>query len=568
MKKENIKGITLISLIITIIVLLILASVATYSGVNVIKQTYFTRFEAELKVMQTEVNDLYEKYNNEGSITINGTTYKGNEIANIGKDINTVKKQADIVFTNDASGITDSTGYRYFDEDTIKALKIDKVDGEFFVNIAKRSVISYDGIKYENKMYYTLDQTPNGLYNIEYNNKNTTKPTFDANYEKIEDNKYKVTISNVKYDKGYVDKWQLKYKYDDDSTINDFLTTEDSSFVVDKKGTYEIYLQNGDIKSEIKKIYVGLKVGDTVTYTPSGTYNWQAEYFSEDKTIGTDDVVLDSSKDDFKITTWKVLDIDKTTKKVMLVPISPTKGQVVLEGFQGYNNCVYLLNEACSKLYGDSSKGIEARSINIEDIESKMTDEALKEVHTYTDNYQYIPYNTQIPEPVEHYLKYPSIYAQEKLSVINGKKNENGLGLSEQPNLIKRTGISAIGDRVESGYARAYDGIQPYNTSWEKDNNFMKTAFKDNEDYKINYYDLLIPQGDQKIYRIASRCVLIKWDYEDIWYCVREMYNGEMHVHPLHDTGGVFSSAERAIFPIVTLNADLIVSNGENYIVK
>ena len=40
--------------------------------------------------MQTEVNDLYEKYNSEGSITVSGTTYKGNEIANIGKDINTV----------------------------------------------------------------------------------------------------------------------------------------------------------------------------------------------------------------------------------------------------------------------------------------------------------------------------------------------------------------------------------------------------------------------------------------------------------------------------------------------
>lgn len=566
MKKDNIKGITLISLIITIIILLILASVATYSGVNVIKQTYFTRFEAELKVMQTEVNDLYEKYNSEGSITVNGTTYKGNEIANIGKDINTVKKQAIQVFTNNASGITDMTGYRYFDEDTIKALKIDKVDGEFFVNVAKRSVISYDGMKYENKMYYTLDQTPNGLYNIEYENKNTAKPTFDINQEKIEDNKYKVTISNIKYDNGYVDKWQLKYK-DDDSTINDFSTTEDTSFIVDKKGTYEIYLQNGEIKSDIKKIYVGLKVGDTVTYTPSGTYNWQAEYCSDREEIGKDDVLLDSSKDDFKLTTWKVLDIDKLTKKVMLVPISPTKGQVILEGFQGYNNCVYLLNEACSKLYGDSSKEIEARSINIEDIESRMTDEALKDAHTYTDNYQYIPYNTQMSNPSERSTKYPYIYAQEKLSVINGKKNEKGLGLSEQPNLIKRTGTTATGDKVYGGYATAEESLQPYNTNWEKYNDSMKTAFKDNEDYKVNYYDLLIPQKNETAYMIASRSIRIDSGYR-ILYCERFIMRGEVLSHEMHDTGGVSSLSEREMFPIVTLNADLIVSNGENYIVK
>lgn len=42
-----------------------------------------------------------------------------------------------------------------------------------------------------------------------------------------------------------------------------------------------------------------------------------------------------------------------------------------LQGAQGYNNGVYLLNEACSYLYGNEEKGIKARSINIEDIERK-----------------------------------------------------------------------------------------------------------------------------------------------------------------------------------------------------
>ena len=52
------KGVTLISLVVTIVVLIILASIATYSGVNVIRQSKLDKFTAEMKIMQTEVNNL------------------------------------------------------------------------------------------------------------------------------------------------------------------------------------------------------------------------------------------------------------------------------------------------------------------------------------------------------------------------------------------------------------------------------------------------------------------------------------------------------------------------------
>ena len=44
MKKLNSKGITLVALVITIIVLLILSSIATYSGLNVVKSSKLTVF--------------------------------------------------------------------------------------------------------------------------------------------------------------------------------------------------------------------------------------------------------------------------------------------------------------------------------------------------------------------------------------------------------------------------------------------------------------------------------------------------------------------------------------------
>ena len=58
---KNNSGITLTTLVITIIVLLILATVAVYSGVNVIENTSYTKFVAELKVMHSYVNKWYEE---------------------------------------------------------------------------------------------------------------------------------------------------------------------------------------------------------------------------------------------------------------------------------------------------------------------------------------------------------------------------------------------------------------------------------------------------------------------------------------------------------------------------
>ena len=58
---KNKKGITLIALMITVVVLLILASVATYSGIEAIENSKYTKFKAELKIMQSYINSWYEE---------------------------------------------------------------------------------------------------------------------------------------------------------------------------------------------------------------------------------------------------------------------------------------------------------------------------------------------------------------------------------------------------------------------------------------------------------------------------------------------------------------------------
>ena len=224
---------------VTIAVLIILASIATYSGVNVIKESKLNKFIAEMKIMQTEVNSLYDRYSS-GEVSV----------LEIGKELDS---EANNVFTGSASGITDSSGYKYYDRETIESLGIEGVEEEFYVNIEKRSVISRLGIEYEGEKYYTLAQLPNGLYNVEYENKNTGKPTFNVDYEVIGENKYKVIISNIEYS-GYIKKWNIKYQEKGSDYWN---TTEDLSFEIDKDGDYNIIIENGEVTSEIKPIHLG-----------------------------------------------------------------------------------------------------------------------------------------------------------------------------------------------------------------------------------------------------------------------------------------------------------------------
>lgn len=242
MKKLNNNGITLMALVITIIILIILASIGTYSGIQVVKSAQFTAFSTELKIMQTQVNKLYEEKKNGNS-----------DVDALGKTISssstTVQSHATKAFN--ASGITDTSDYKYFDTDTIKSLNIEGVEGEFFVNVDKRSVASYDGFEYEGKTYYTLEQLPDRLYNVEHNI-SQEQPDFDVDYELLENGKYKITVSNINYN-GNINKWKVEYKKENE---DEWKQTNSYSFTIDEVGNYRVKIANNNTESREKQIVV------------------------------------------------------------------------------------------------------------------------------------------------------------------------------------------------------------------------------------------------------------------------------------------------------------------------
>ena len=262
--KQGSAGITLISLVVTIIVLLILATVGIYSGISAINSSKLTRFTTQMKLMQLEVNELYEAYTTGGTIeTKDGTKYTGDAVTTIGKNLSQAdQEQLNNIFRTDwedGSGILNREGYRYFDKEIIETLEIEGIDEEFLINVKTRTVISYEGLKYDDKMYYTLEQLPDSLYNVDYENPNTGKPTFDVSYEQLENGKWRIIVSNIRFEEeeqGFINKWQVKYQYADTQEPDKWYISDDLEFIVDVADEYKVVVFQQGIESEVKTIKI------------------------------------------------------------------------------------------------------------------------------------------------------------------------------------------------------------------------------------------------------------------------------------------------------------------------
>ena len=255
---KNKKGVTLISLVITIIVLMILSTVAIYSGIEIVKISNLTKFTTEMKILQTQINSIYDQYTENKTINIDEASYKGEEILNIEDETTdeiTAKKNQifkELSKDSEAQIYPDEIDqYKYWSNSLIQKLGIEGVEGSCFVNVKRRSIVSYEGLKYDGKRYYTLSQLPDSLYNVEYDNPNTGKPTFDLTINKISESKWQIDVSNIQYSEGYIERWQVKYKLEKDDYWS---TTENMSFFINRAGNYLVKIENENIQSEEKRI--------------------------------------------------------------------------------------------------------------------------------------------------------------------------------------------------------------------------------------------------------------------------------------------------------------------------
>ena len=281
--------------------------------------------------------------------------------------------------------------------------------------------------------------------------------------------------------------------------------------------------------TQTQKLADKVKVGDYVKYTPDtastdsileelGTYSGNTDSTKNNKDTLTQEKDLN----------WRVLDIQNG--QVRLISEIPTISKIELKGFNGYNNAIKLLDNACNVLYNNSKLANKVQNLKIEDITNYINEKDYSKFKTEYGSTNF---------PISKY--YPNILLKEKNQKVNGIEG-NKLGISQQDEYIKQTEETEA-DELELKY-----------TYWEKEMN--ESDFTNSK-----YYELFIKKGENnyKNYWISSRCLTINSDFG--CYFVREVENGSVKADDLCGTSGYQLPLSYAFRPVVILNSNVQIDN-------
>ena len=279
-----------------------------------------------------------------------------------------------------------------------------------------------------------------------------------------------------------------------------------------------------------------VKVGDYVAYKPDEpdnnaltTLKTNLKNYSGASDNTTNSAIARDSL------SWRVLDIDEKTGAVRLISAAPTSSKVTLRGYNGYNNAVKLLDDACSTLY-NSKLATKVQNLKIEDIQSKMKTDYTKINSNYGNRF------------TPGYKYYPSILTKEKEQKITvGQNTTTGteLDFSEQKTFENQT-ESKRADTLDVKY-----------TYWSK----TMSANDFNVDSKEMYYKLFINNGSNyPTYWMSSRCVDAHSD--NAYFYVRYVFSGDVDAYYLCRSADYASSNDYAFRPVITLNSNVQVTSG------
>ena len=290
------------------------------------------------------------------------------------------------------------------------------------------------------------------------------------------------------------------------------------------------YLSNND-KTEgklVDKVNDGtIKIGDYVKYTPD--------------TASTDSILqeLNTYSGSDKNTTstltqeslnWRILDIKDG--QVRLISELPTTSKIKLNGYNGYNNAVKLLDDTCNTLYTNKQLASKVQNIKIEDIQDKMVE---TDYSKFDSNY-----GKKIT-PTNKY--YPNILIKEKEQKVNGTAGTE-LGLSEQTELINQT-------------------TKPQATSLEVKYTYWNKAMTANDFKDSKYYELFINNGSNyPVYRMSSRCVSASSNGAS--FGVRLVGSGRVNADDLYGSVDIGILGASAFRPIITLNSNVQIDTANS----
>ena len=276
-----------------------------------------------------------------------------------------------------------------------------------------------------------------------------------------------------------------------------------------------------------------LKIGDYVEYTPTPkeSYNLLS---TASGTTNNQEIVQDTSL------TWQIININYNDGSVELISSRDTSQMVSLKGALGYNNGVFILNDICKNLYSNSELGINARCINVSDIENKMSAEGLgaRDNAKSSANIKYG--NTKTYNKV---LSYPVLYAQENGSGIGSNEvKQDGIGVNDSfydeptTDTVQETNMLTVKQTLYS--------LSDIPESYFKDNTFYNIIFK--------------TEGN---FWLASRTHSSAEEYAS--FGIRLIYHDRMYAHGIYNSDNVTYLRSCALRPIITLTSKIKLDNGD-----
>ena len=362
MKTKEMKGITLVALVITIVVLLILAGVSinlVLGNNGIIKKAKEAAEATKRASAEEEMNRLVLEY----------------QLASKDETLESFLQEK--VTEGRIDGVTDNG------DGTITITK--KVEGKDYTITVKKPVAPTPSVKVGairvvsdstgagsslgeastskgKTLYIMIDSSISG---------GTTTVSPEVPYAVTENGTYKFTVTGI---------------------VNGTTYTKEVSVTVNQ-------FKNSILED------INIKIGDSVNYTydSAGSYSLSSTYsgYSSSQTIAQTTGL-----------TWKVLNVDKENDTVDIISTNPTSSTVYFKGILGYNNGPYFMNEICKAQYSNATLGVNARSINLLDMEKHLTSPGITARNAYQYDNSTAKYGTT--KTYTSNTKYPSLYANQK----------------------------------------------------------------------------------------------------------------------------------------------------------
>ncbi len=171
------------------------------------------------------------------------------------------------------------------------------------------------------------------------------------------------------------------------------------------------------------------KIGDYVNYT----YDTAENYVLTSATCGSSSNPT-AGIPQTKGLKWRILNIDEANGTVDLISENPTRTSVYFSNILGYNNGPYLMNEICKAQYSNKKLGVNARSINLLDMEKHLTTEGIVARNAYKYSSDTAQYGTT--ETYTSDTKYPSLYKGQKGAGVNIAEKDASKKIA-QPEITK-----------------------------------------------------------------------------------------------------------------------------------